>query len=100
MKLGKLIRTGGLALALAAGTLAGGCDDDDPTPAKDGSATTDAGGDAGKTDTGTVTPDAGTDTATAVDTKADTATDTAPSDDATPATDTGSDDSGSDASAD
>ncbi len=56
MKLGQLIRTGGLALALAAsGTLAG-CDDDDPVAGpKDG------GGDAstsdGSTTDGTVAGD-------------------------------------------
>ena len=94
MKLGKLIRTGGLALALAAGTLAGGCDDDDTVTGKDGSVTTDGGSDAGKADTGTTTPDAG---------KADTTTpapDAGATDDATPAVDGGDDATGSDGGTD
>jgi hypothetical protein len=90
MKLGKLIRTGGLALALAAGTLAGGCDDDDPVTGKDGSVTTDGGSDAGKIDTGT-TPDAGTVEVTPPASDAD-------SSDSTPAD--GGDEPGSDGSAD
>jgi hypothetical protein len=90
MKLHQLIRTGGLALALAAGTLAGGCDDDDPAPAKDGSAdatASDAGAsDAGKPDA-TVTPDtgitpadAGSDTSTPDGGAADSAADATESD--------------------
>jgi hypothetical protein len=89
MKLGKLIRTGGLALALAAGALASGCDDDDPATGKDGSVTTDGGSDAGKADTAT-TPDAG---------KAD-ATPDAGAPDADTTSDGGESDAGSDASAD
>jgi hypothetical protein len=56
MKLGQLIRMGGLALALATGMA--GCDDDDPAKTTDAGktdATTDATGDTAKPDTVTST---------------------------------------------
>jgi len=89
MKLHQLIRTGGLALALAAASLVGGCDDDDPGPAQDAAADAskpDATTGDTASDTVIPTPDGGSDTAV----------------DGAPAADTGSEADGgaSDASAD